>query len=80
MMLSEAKIVELLRQDSGAMKSIVGHAALGAMSGLVAYYLFDATQWGAFWAGVISGFVTNRLKALPAWKAQSRPGEGPRAL
>ena len=46
--------------------------APGAASGWLAYYFFDASKWGSFWAGAVVGFIASRLKLLPPWKESEK--------
>jgi hypothetical protein len=55
------------------MKRLLAGSALGALGGLLAHYLFGAPSWGSFLAGMITGFVANRLNVLPPWNAPTRP-------
>ena len=53
-------------------RALLVRLALGGFNGWFAYYVFEASNWGAFWFAFGIGFIISRFDVLPRWEPAAR--------
>ena len=56
-------------------RALLVRLALGGFNGWFAYYVFGASNWGAFWFAFVIAFIVSRFDVLPPWRQSMRTAD-----